>query len=81
MATTVEIGGVLGHAGAMSTREEVLLILGSTLEVSVSATSHNTPKSQTRNKENVEVPDCLKINMCLLGMSHPIDNDMSREYE
>ena len=45
MATTVEIGGVLGHAEAMSTREEVLLILGSTLEVSVSATSHTTPKS------------------------------------
>lgn len=55
MATTVEIGGVLGHAEAMSTREEVLLILGSTLEVSVSATSPH-PKSQTRNKEKCRSP-------------------------
>ena len=51
MVTTVEIGGVLGHAEAMSTREEGLLILGSTLEVSVSATLHITPKVKQGTKK------------------------------
>ena len=50
MATPVKIGEVLGHAGAMSTREKVFLILGSTPCFSVSVTSHNTSTGQTRNK-------------------------------